>query len=114
MMTMLLTPKPTNSPTCSEMLFHCLPAVSQTLHCLPPPAARWLAVPHQCLPGGGGAGVLTEKEAQDGTVPQGGQPCRAPGDGVAKVPGVGQVGFPQGLVHTISIAGWDQALQPRA
>lgn len=58
--------------------------------------------------------VLTKEDGQHCAVSQGGQPCRAPRDGVAKVSGIGQVGFSQGLVHTICIAGWDQALQPGA
>lgn len=54
--------------------------------------------------------ALTEEDPQDCSVLQGGLPCRAPHGSVAKVSGVGQVGFSQGLVHTIRIGSWDQAL----
>ena len=55
-----------------------------------------------------------KKTPQHCVVSQGGLPCWAPHGCVAKCPGVGQVRLSEGLVHTICIAGWDEALQPRA
>lgn len=58
--------------------------------------------------------ALTKEDTQDCTVPKRRLSCRTSHDPVTEVSGVRQVGFFQGLVDTICIAGWNKALQPRA